>query len=337
MKNTSNYHFRNLVFEGGGVKGIAYCGALQVIEEKGILKDIRRTAGTSAGAITAGLLAVGYSTGEILQLLSQTSFKNFMDSYWGFLRDTIAFFRYYGWYKGNYFKRWFENLIEQKTGDKNLTFRQLYEKSKLEPAVFRELVVTGTNLNTRSTEIFSAETSPDLAVAQAIRISMSIPAFFRVVRWNRTRYADGGLFYNYPINIFDNARYLEDPAFGKPAPYDSRPGSAFNCQTLGFRVDTRDEIEGFAHPPVARSVNSLKDFLLAIVSGYLEGMNRRHLHKNDWHRTIFIDSLGIKTTQFDLTQQEVNNLVASGRQGAAAYFQWFDNPDSGQEAPLNKI
>jgi len=36
------YHFSNLVFEVGGVKGIAYVGALQVLEEKGILANIVR-------------------------------------------------------------------------------------------------------------------------------------------------------------------------------------------------------------------------------------------------------------------------------------------------------
>ncbi len=43
---------RNLVFEGGGVKGIAYAGVVAVLEEKEILPDIRRVAGTSAGAIS---------------------------------------------------------------------------------------------------------------------------------------------------------------------------------------------------------------------------------------------------------------------------------------------
>ncbi|MBQ0128550.1 MAG: patatin-like phospholipase family protein, partial [bacterium] len=44
------YHFRNLVFEGGGVRGIAYAGALEVLEEEKILRKIKRVAGTSAGA-----------------------------------------------------------------------------------------------------------------------------------------------------------------------------------------------------------------------------------------------------------------------------------------------
>src|SRR5262245_25603747 len=46
----------NLIFQGGGVKGIAYAGALQAMP-----KDfrIRGVGGTSAGAIVAALLAIG--------------------------------------------------------------------------------------------------------------------------------------------------------------------------------------------------------------------------------------------------------------------------------------
>lgn len=58
---TMAYHFRNLVFEGGGVKGIAYVCALQVLDAKGILHDIRRVGGTSAGAINAVLLGLNFS------------------------------------------------------------------------------------------------------------------------------------------------------------------------------------------------------------------------------------------------------------------------------------
>ncbi len=58
------YSFQNLVFEGGGVKGIGYVGALEVLDGKGILPSITRVGGTSAGAITAFLLGLDYSNAE---------------------------------------------------------------------------------------------------------------------------------------------------------------------------------------------------------------------------------------------------------------------------------
>ncbi|HET9054269.1 MAG TPA: patatin-like phospholipase family protein, partial [Cyclobacteriaceae bacterium] len=51
---------RNLVFEGGGIRGIAYAGAVEVLEQKNITDSVEQIAGTSVGAIVASLLAVNY-------------------------------------------------------------------------------------------------------------------------------------------------------------------------------------------------------------------------------------------------------------------------------------
>ena len=96
------YHFRNLVFEGGGVKGIAYVGALEVLDKEGILKDIKRVAGTSAGALVAVLIGLGYSAKELKDILWSINFQNFLDSSWGVIRNTKRFIEDYGWYKGEF-------------------------------------------------------------------------------------------------------------------------------------------------------------------------------------------------------------------------------------------
>ena len=51
----SRRKYRNLVFKGGGVRGVAYIGALEELEALGILEGIKRTAGSSAGAVAACL------------------------------------------------------------------------------------------------------------------------------------------------------------------------------------------------------------------------------------------------------------------------------------------
>ncbi|MGV2794479.1 phospholipase, partial [Clostridium perfringens] len=51
------------VFEGGGVKGIAFVGGIEVMESKGYVW--KRLAGTSAGSIVAALLACDYRSSEI--------------------------------------------------------------------------------------------------------------------------------------------------------------------------------------------------------------------------------------------------------------------------------
>lgn len=54
-----------LVFSGGGIKGLAYVGAIKALEEKNLFQKVKRFAGASAGAITAALLAIGMSPDEL--------------------------------------------------------------------------------------------------------------------------------------------------------------------------------------------------------------------------------------------------------------------------------
>lgn len=98
--------FRNLVFEGGGVKGIAYVGAMQILEQRGLLKHITRVGGTSAGAINALIVALGYSNAETLELLDSVDFKKFMDDSFGAIRDIRRLAREFGWNKGDFFSSW---------------------------------------------------------------------------------------------------------------------------------------------------------------------------------------------------------------------------------------
>jgi NTE family protein len=106
-----DYLFRNLVFEGGGVKGIAYVGALQELKKRKILKNIKRVGGTSASGINAVLLALDYTLEETQEILSGLDFNNFMDDSWGVVRDTKRLIEKYGWYKGDFFRSWMGNLI----------------------------------------------------------------------------------------------------------------------------------------------------------------------------------------------------------------------------------
>ena len=73
----------DLVFEGGGAKGSVFVGALGEFFGAGL--KARRLIGTSAGAITATLLAAGYTPQEMLAATGEKlpdgrpRFSSFMD------------------------------------------------------------------------------------------------------------------------------------------------------------------------------------------------------------------------------------------------------------------
>jgi predicted acylesterase/phospholipase RssA len=59
----------DVVFEGGGMKGAAFAGAVEVLRARGF--KLRRLIGSSAGAITAAFLAAGYETPELAAVLGE--------------------------------------------------------------------------------------------------------------------------------------------------------------------------------------------------------------------------------------------------------------------------
>ncbi|MCB0079383.1 MAG: patatin-like phospholipase family protein, partial [Caldilineaceae bacterium] len=59
----------DLVFQGGGARGMVFVGAMRAYEAQGCTHG--RLMGTSAGAITAALLAAGYSSAEMLAALNE--------------------------------------------------------------------------------------------------------------------------------------------------------------------------------------------------------------------------------------------------------------------------
>src|ERR671917_1498883 len=70
----------DLVFEGGGVKGIALVGAFSVLEEQGY--EPQNMAGASAGAIVATLIAAGYTAAELREIIGKLDYDLFKDEAW---------------------------------------------------------------------------------------------------------------------------------------------------------------------------------------------------------------------------------------------------------------
>ncbi|XP_066264734.1 uncharacterized protein [Branchiostoma lanceolatum] len=208
------FPFENIVLEGGGAKGIAYIGACKVLEDAGIMPQIKRFAGTSAGAITAALLAIGMTSEELLEELSaQNLLEVVLDTSWtktswipgmqrfGQLWDVI---QNKGACPGNKFLEWFGDILERnlkKRGlplDRDVTFDQIYH------VLGKELCIVAYNMNYNRESYFHVKTTPVLRVREAVRMSMSIPVVFQPYTLQSLfTYIDGGLAANFPLYAFD--------------------------------------------------------------------------------------------------------------------------------------
>src|SRR5690625_1200739 len=104
------------VSSGGGVKGFAFIGALEALEDNHY--QIKRPAGSSAGAIVAGLLAAGYSIDELKELMLNIDLQSLLD--YSFIEKFLpmikwlSVYRSLGLYKGKLFEEWLEELLAAK-------------------------------------------------------------------------------------------------------------------------------------------------------------------------------------------------------------------------------
>jgi NTE family protein len=322
---------KNLVFQGGGVKGIAYVGAVQVLTARNLMDPVVNVAGASAGAITAALLAAGATADELGSILGSTDFSRFMDG--RKLGRVVRLFDDLGIYKGDEFEHWCRDQIGSLTAwvtgqaQPDLTFAQLSALAAKEPGRFRHLYVVATNLSRQRAEVFSAQTYPDVPVWKAVRMSMSIPFFFEAYRFNGDVYADGGISWNYPIDLFDGLS--RPPAIGLPA---VPPEVGQTSETLGFSLGTRAEIDSLEHQgaPPAVPITGLESYTKAFFNFLLDAPNMLRLDPTAMLRTVFIDNAGVATTDFDLSDALKQKLVDNG---VLATTEWLKRVAPGTAQP----
>ena len=281
----------NLVFEGGGVKGIAYAGAIEALHEHGIFENVKAVAGTSAGSIVSGLVALGYSPAEIKDVVGKTDFSTFMD------HKSIARIPFsYGLYKGDAFLDWMKDKVKRKMGNENATFKDLHDKG------MREIRVFATDLNMKVVKEFSFRKTPTVRLAEACRASMSIPVFFKAWQFTDNNpdnhiYVDGGAVYNYPMTTFDEG--------------------GENMKTLGLHLDNLGGHQVNDGLKMRQLVQYVKDMFDTLMHAQVIAFEKNpELLK----RSIRIDDLGISGTNFDLSKQDQDRLYQSGYKAAQEYI-----------------
>ena len=285
---------KNLVLKGGGAKGIAYLGAFMELEKAGIYQQIEKVAGTSAGSITAMLASLKYTPEEILKIQQKTNFGSFEDH-----KNPVRIFTKYGLYEGEALFEWIQNTVAESPHafTKEATFADFNKAGCLDLHVF------ASDTYTQEIAEFSFEKTPNVAVAEAVRASASIPIFFDAWKFsnnvpNDHIYVDGGMMDNFPIETFD--------------------GNIPNSETLGLFLDNvsgEKQVNAYGFDHIIKYV---KYNFETILNAQSERFKRT---KSDLDRTIIIDDLGISSTDFDLTKEQQDALVASGQKAAKAYLE----------------
>lgn len=301
------------VFEGGGVKGIGLIGAVAVAEEIGY--HWVNLAGTSAGAIVAALLAAGYPAVELKEILAELDYRRFKD---GSPLDKIpvlgplgSLIFEKGIYEGNFLESFLGDLLARKGVS---TFGDLVMPEFQDDPRYRfKLRVVASDISRNQLLVLPQDIADysmrpeDLSVARAVRMSMSIPFFYEPVKLKhaasqQTSYiVDGGLLSNFPVWLFDSDDAPEWPTFG-------------------FKL-----VEPEAASGAPNRIRGPISLLGALVSTMTQAHDARYILDADFARTVAIPTLGVGTTEFDLSRERSDALYESGRAAAQEFFAGWDH------------
>src|SRR5579883_1311054 len=297
------------VMEGGGVKGIGLVGALSVFEEVGY--ECVNVAGTSAGAIVSTLLAAGYSAAELKPIIMNLDFSTFTDtSFVGhipfvgkFVEELFA----EGLYNGDVFLNLMRDLLAKKGVH---TFRDLICPETADDDRYRfKARVVATDISRGCMLVLPQDARDygmapeDLEVALAIRMSMSIPFFFKPVKFKDSYIVDGGVLSNFPVELFDSAGVPEWPTFG--IKLAASPGD-----------NPAARVRHPIHGPISE--------LAALFFTAQEAHDAYYLKNDKYVRTTLVDTLNVATTDFQLQAEQKEALYASGAKAARDFLSRWD-------------
>lgn len=238
-----------------------------------------------------------------------------------------------GLFDGDVIRKWIEDKLFEKTGYKHLTFAELHSLKEQYPGKYKDLYVVGINADTGYAQTFSYEDTPNVIISDAVRISMSIPFVYkthqvhckdengkRIIdpRFKNYSFVDGGVTENYPLNLFDNTRYLPEDTQRKLAELGLY-GKISNPNTLGFRLANKEKksfYEGMNTVLTKQDANLLSK-LISVLNNKKDS---DHLRTDECSRTIYIDTCNVQTLDFNLTEEQKDLLCESGKQATKMYF-----------------
>jgi hypothetical protein len=284
-----------LILKGGGVKGLAFAGAVRELQD---VYDFQSFVGTSAGALAAALLAAGADGVQLEEELRQKPFKEFLDGRrWAAPFDILV---YGGIHPGIALTNWIREQLFKLLGRYDeVRMRDLPKRAVIYAAQRDRSPVTFDKIGEHG----------DSYVHAAVRYSLSIPFFFQRQQMDGDWIYDGGWLVNFPVELF-----LEQ---------ERRRCPKEQVEFIALYL-------GSPKPRPLRKGGILSDLLSISIE-----RNDREVIERYRVNTVVIDTDPIGTVDFNLSETEKDFLVLAGRAAALQFLKMRGQLDAaGEELAL---
>ncbi len=346
----------DVVFEGGGAKGSAFAGALMALKEGG--HSTRRLIGTSAGAITAALLAAGYSPEEMLAAVNEKKngkprFASFMDHPHAadfthderensetaralhalhvpmvasdvllrWLLETPVYPSLFSFVEcgGVFAGAAFVAWLVEKLAAKGVSADDTLSSFFEKKQV--DLSVVASDTTDTEMLVLNHRTAPGVPLVWAVRMSMSIPLVWREVVWQES----WGPYQGRPKagNIIVDGGVLSNfpiRLIAEPAPDLMGSTDPDGALNLGLLLDETLAIPG-TNPPHPPPIGDLR--VVQRISRLVDTMMGAQDNDDIREHAAEICRLPVKgygTTEFDMPEPKLHALVQAGHDAVAAHL-----------------
>lgn len=166
---------KHLIIGSGAMMIFMFLGAMQGLSQSNILDDVQEISCASCGSLIGYFFVLFFGDMEkITQIAFDQDMKQFAKP------DIKTFLKKFGFMDTSVIEK---DVI--KSAGCDLTFKELYEMNPI------KLHISAYELLTGRTIYMSVDTTPDMKVSRAIRMSISVPILFTPCRENGQLFIDG--------------------------------------------------------------------------------------------------------------------------------------------------
>lgn len=186
---------------GGGLKGVAYIGALKALDELNIKIDY--LSATSSGSLIAAMYALGYNSEEMKEkiseyakVLTKITAGPILKAGASFVTTGVA--KIEGLIPGENIEEIVNKMAHEKGIEKISEIKIPFAAPTADTISTKECIFLSRNYELRNENI---DYITDISLGKAIRASMSFPGIFTPCNYNNYNFVDGGTKDNLPVKI----------------------------------------------------------------------------------------------------------------------------------------